>query len=324
MTPAQEPTPAAGASRRLLEGASGAAFEAEGALLLAAAGALAASSSAGTGAAGSGLEDPGLALVAAAGAAADGGPGRPEELAALARAVPPEELTSVLSATESLLARVDARWAWSLIQELAGADAAVQAGLGLDVAARIAIDEGTEWAPGVPLPDAEARVLLVAAAAIDPGWALELATEMLETHTPARLREALRLVAGSAARAGLGDRVAAKAAGEGFVSEQATWAAAAASAGALRGTALRGLTAELAPRVEDELDPGRELVAGLPLLEALAHGGEAGALVELAERWRVPPPLLAGQLFHAEAATGAAALLGSLADLTGMPPAGTA
>ena len=51
-------------------------------------------------------------------------------------------------------------------------------------------------------------------------------------------------------------------------------------------------------------------MAGLPLLEALAHGAEADLLVELAERWRVPPPLLADQLFHAQAAKGAAALLG--------------
>jgi hypothetical protein len=371
MTNGREPAAAAAAAgeaaRRLLESAAAAEFEPEGALLIGAAGALAASGAPGAGAAGEPgtagevgeagaggrLEDPGLALVAAAGAAAAGGGAvTREELAALARAVPAAELTPVLSVAESLLARVDPGWAWGLIEELAGASEAVQTGLSLDVAARIELDQGTGWTPGVPLPDAEARQLaadataraavagrlrgrddprlaalgerpagrslfaaearslLIAAAALDPGWSLELATEMLETHTPARLLQALRLVAGAAARAGLADAVAAKATENGFVSEQATWAAAASAAGALRGEALRGLAEELAPRVEDELDPGRELVAGLPLMEALAHGGEAGALVSLADRWRVPPPLLVDQLFHAEAASGAEALLG--------------
>jgi hypothetical protein len=77
------------------------------------------------------------------------------------------------------------------------------------------------------------------------------------------------------------------------------------------GAELAELAEALAPRIEDELDPGDELVAGLPLLEALAHGSQAGLLVELAGRWRVPPPLLADQLFHGEAAAGAAALLGA-------------
>jgi hypothetical protein len=372
MTAGPEPGAAAEAARRLLEGAARAEFEPEGALLLGAAGALAASGAPGgrasgtsgeAGAAGGSdapgepragepLEDPGLALVAAAGAAADGGAVTQDELAARARQVPAAQLTPVLSVAESLLARVDPDWAWGLIEELVGAEEAVRSGLGLDVAARIAIDQGTAWTPGVPLPDpetrqlaadatareavagrlrgrddprlaalhespagrslfaSEARSLLVAAAAVDPGRALELATEMLETHTPARLLQALRLVAGAAARAGLGDEVATKATEDGFVSEQATWAAAAAAAGALRGEELRRLVDALAPRVEDELDPGRELVAGLPLLEALAHGGEAGPLVELADRWRVPPPLLVDQLFHAETALGVAALVG--------------
>jgi hypothetical protein len=77
------------------------------------------------------------------------------------------------------------------------------------------------------------------------------------------------------------------------------------------GAELATLAEALAPRIQDELDPGDELVAGLPLLEALAHGGQGGLLVELAGRWGAPPPLLADQLFHAGAAAGAATLLGA-------------
>jgi hypothetical protein len=329
------------AARRLLAAAAaGAPFEAEGALLLAAAGALAGPAP---------MEDPGLALVVAAGAGAPR-----EELAALALAVPPAERAGALSVAERLLARIDPRWTWELITELVGAEAAVQAALGLDLAARLDLDHGQRWDPGVPVPGvyarqlaadaaardlvragpvpgardderlaalhgrkpgrglypSEARVLLVAAAAVDPAWALEVATGMLDTFGPEDLRASFRLVADAAVRAGLGDGVVAKAHEDGFVSEQATWAAAAASAGALGGAALVELAQELAFRAEDELDPGRELVAGLPLLEALAHGGQADPLTELAGRWLVPPPLLVDQLFHAEAAKGAALLVG--------------
>ena len=325
------------AAARLLAGAAGAAFEPEGALLLAAAGALAGERGR--------LEDPGLALVAAAGA----GAGR-DELAALAGAVPGGERARVLSVAERLLARIDPDWAWALIVDLVGARQAVHAALGLDVAAHA----GPDWSPGLAaaelpeawasqlaadraaraavagrlgradpplaglegprpgrlLPAAEARVLLPAAAAADPAWGLQVADAMLADHTPADLLASLRLVAEAAARAGLGAEVAALAERHGYASEQATWAAAAAWAGAMGGAELADLAGALAPRIEDELDPGDELVAGLPLLEALAHGGQGGLLAELAGRWGAPPPLLADLLFHAGAAQGAATLLG--------------
>jgi hypothetical protein len=339
------------AAGRLLAGAAGARFEAEGALLLAGAAALAGDRGR--------FDEPGLALVAAAGA----GAGR-DELAALAEAVPGAERATVLGVAERLLARIDPDWAWSLIVDLVGAGPAVHAALGLDVAAHA----GPSWSPGVPaaeLPEAwarqlaadrvaraavagrlgrdegalaaldgprpgrallpsEARVLLPAAAAVDPAWGLEVAEAMLADHSPADLLASLRLVAEAAVRAGLGAEVAGRATKPGYASEQATWAAAAAWAGAMGGAEVAELAGALAPRIEDELDPGDELVAGLPLLEALAHGGQGGLLVELAGRWRAPPPLLANQLFHAGAADGASALLGAegLAGLLAAPEDG--
>jgi len=55
----------------------------------------------------------------------------------------------------------------------------------------------------------------------------------------------------------------------------------------------------LAHRVAEQLDPGRELMAGLPLVMALAHGGAADPLPEEVLGWRLPAPLLTDQVLQA-------------------------
>jgi hypothetical protein len=152
-------------------------------------------------------------------------------------------------------------------------------------------------------------VLLAGVGLVDTGLALHVADGLMRTQQPADLQEALCLLAGQAVRAGLGDELLARARRDGFVTEQATWAVAAAAGGALDPIAAQRLADELAPRVLDELDPGRELVAGLPLLVALAHSGSGELCAELALAWRVPPPLLAQQLL-VSAAAGAQGLRG--------------
>jgi hypothetical protein len=140
---------------------------------------------------------------------------------------------------------------------------------------------------------------LVAAALVDPKRALGTPQAMLETVSPEGLAPALMLLAQSATREGLGDAVCEKAKQEDFITVQAAWTEAAAAGGALGGPALVEHVRELAPRAADELDPGRELLAGLPLVMALAHGGAAEELPGQAVAWRLPPPLLADQAFQA-------------------------
>ncbi len=155
--------------------------------------------------------------------------------------------------------------------------------------------------PARALPGAQARVLLAAAAAIDPEWALSLAGGMLRSHLPVELSDAFGLVARAAVRAGLSVQVEAMAQRDGFVAEQATWLAAAAAAGAVGLGGVSELARVLADRVDDELEPGRELIGGLPLLEALCAVGATDLLGELAVRWCVPPPLLVTRLFVTDA-----------------------
>jgi hypothetical protein len=69
------------------------------------------------------------------------------------------------------------------------------------------------------------------------------------------------------------------------------------------------LARELAPRVPDELDTDRELIAGMPLMMALACAGTSGLLLDLAVEWRTPPPVLADYLFHRMARRCAVELL---------------
>ena len=338
----------AAAAQRLLTRARRQRLDAEGVLPVASAGAIVEAAMPGAGwTAAMALQDPGLALTVAA-AAAHSRVDRCEELAALAASVPLAGRPDALAAAERHLARIDPLWAWRLVEDLVGPDAAMEAALGFDIAAQAAARH-LAWRPPSALPEAYARqlradevaraavagriqrddpalallnddppgrllhpseagVYLAAAAAVDVAWALDIALGLLHTHPPSHLLPAMRLAAESATAAGLGDRVVALAYASGFASEQATWAAAAAAGGGLSGRALTQLAADLAPRVTDELDPGRELVAGLPLLEALAHGGEADQLGALALDWRTPPPLLVQHLAMAETGRGASAL----------------
>ena len=94
-----------------------------------------------------------VALVVAAGAAT----GRPlgrvdvarrDELVTLARAVPEPDRPGVLSVAECLFARLDPAWAWAQIVDLVGAESAVRAAVGLDVAAHLALDWNADWWAG--------------------------------------------------------------------------------------------------------------------------------------------------------------------------------
>lgn len=152
--------------------------------------------------------------------------------------------------------------------------------------------------PGRSLYPTEAASLLAAAARVDAAWALTVADGLLKTHEPGALAEAMRLIACAAVAAGLAARVVARASRAGFAAEQAEWTCAAAASGALTGAALRRQVSDLAPRVADELDPGRELVAGLPLLLAAGRAGEPTLLARLAEEWNAPPVLLITELFR--------------------------
>jgi hypothetical protein len=165
-----------------------------------------------------------------------------------------------------------------------------------------------ESPPGRFLLPSEANAYLAAAAAIDPAWALDVACGLIETHTPDGLEESMYLTSRAAIRAGLADRVAAIARRPGFIVEQACWTHAAARSGAMEPDTVFALARELAPRVSDELDTDRELMAGLPLMMALACVGETELLSELAAEWRTPPPVLADYLFHRMAGSAAAKL----------------
>jgi hypothetical protein len=319
------PNRPAQAARRLLVRAAGGAFGPGDALLLAAASALAGEDAAGA------MADPARALATAC-----GNPGTsPDRLEPLTAAVPMSARATVLADMEPLLARIDPAWASDLLLRLLGAESVLRHGtLGLDVAARLGddahtllaskvacngpfarqlaadasarrredvfarLDDGT-LGPVRMLPPNECRSYLVAAALVDPKRALGLAQAMLETVSPDALAPALLLLAQAAAREGLGEAVCERARREDFITVQAAWTEAAAAAGALGGSALVERVLTLAPRVADELDPGRELLAGLPLVMALAHGGMAAELRAQALEWRLPPPLLADQAFQA-------------------------
>jgi hypothetical protein len=315
------------AARRILARAGGGAFGPGDALLLAAASALAGKDDDGP------MTDPARALVAACGLRG----ASPDHLDLLTAAVPPLARPTLLADLEPLLARIDPAWAWELIRRLLDDEETLRHGtLGLGVAARLGdeaeartllaskvarnghfarqlaadasarrredvfarLEEGTLGPVHMLLPS-ECRSYLVAAALVNPKRALGLADAMLETVPPQGLAPALLLLTQTAAREGLGGAVRERARREDFITLQATWTESAAAAGALSGRALVEHVRELAPRVADELDPGRELLAGLPLVMALAHGGAAEALSEQAVEWRLPPPLLADQAFQA-------------------------
>ncbi|MEO6530343.1 MAG: hypothetical protein ABI563_06120 [Specibacter sp.] len=266
----------------------------------------------------------------------------------LARAVPVDSRLTVLSFAEGLLAQSHPRQAWELICSVVGAKTAVAHALGLDVAAHLGAAEpwqpGVELPPVIErqlladataraavagtlhglddprlsglladpvetaMTPAQARVLVVAGAAAEPGRAVEVAVHLLRHFPVHHLDESLRLVARIATRAGFAGQVAAQAHTEGFVAEQCTWAAAAATAGALNPDGVVQLAATLAPRIEDELDPGRELVAGLPLIEALLQIGAVDEAVGWAAHWQLPVPVLLRRCLHAGLGTGAALL----------------
>lgn len=112
-----------------------------------------------------------------------------------------------------------------------------------------------------------------------------------------RLRPwSLEFAARAAARVGGIARVLEKARRSRFVADQATWVQAASATESSSRQEIADLVNGLAPRVVDELDFGREHVAGLPLLVALARKGHGEALLHWAVEWRVPPPLLAEHL----------------------------
>lgn len=143
---------------------------------------------------------------------------------------------------------------------------------------------------------AEASSYLVAAAAVEPEWALARADDLLEHHSPSSLGPALELVARAAVAAGLSERVLEFARRSGFITEQAQWTLAATAADALADPCR--LVEDLLPRTLDELDPGEELTAALPLFVALAYAGNTDRLFLLAQRWRLPPPSLYTELFR--------------------------
>jgi hypothetical protein len=165
-----------------------------------------------------------------------------------------------------------------------------------------------ETPPGRFLLPSEAGAYLAAAAMLDPAWGLDVAEGLLRTHAAADIDEALYVSARIAVRAGMAEAVALLPSQSGFIAEQACWTEVAARSGALPQEAIVAIVRELAPRVGDELDPGRELIAGLPLLMALAHAGDVQALMDLAAEWRVPPPVVADRLLYVMAQNAAATL----------------
>lgn len=147
------------------------------------------------------------------------------------------------------------------------------------------------------LPD-ETASYLVAAAAIDPQWALEMADQALKLYPPEDLSDALLLLGQAAAHRGFASLLLERIEQAPFIAEQAHWTLVAAAARVLHGPALIQHVKLLAPRVSDELDSERELIAGLPLLLALTYEDSPSLLTELAHTWRLPPPLLVQRLFH--------------------------
>lgn len=150
------------------------------------------------------------------------------------------------------------------------------------------------------ITSAEISALLGGAIALDPGWGLELAHQMGKHYSPDELWGCLCLIAESLANKARVERLVEITMSEEFIMEQAYWLWAAVIAGALHGERLHQIVAEFRPRVIDELDPGDELMAGLPILMALATAGENDLVLELALEWKCPPPVLVNHLFNEE------------------------
>lgn len=161
---------------------------------------------------------------------------------------------------------------------------------------------------------ARAQVLLVAAAAALPARALSLVDHVLQRLAPADLGDALRLVAILLAHAGLADEVSAAVRRRTFVAEQCVWVAAGAAARVIRPDEVVTLASDLSARVDDELDHGREWVAGLPLVEALLTLGAVDVALPLVDRWQLPARAIVSRCLH----TGSAAAAGALARHPGL------
>jgi len=314
------------AATRLMERPPGA-LERRGAMVLAAAGAIAGP-----------LVRPGLSPAASfmihAGAATVH-PVPKSVLRDLGAEIPSNERLDCLAAAEPLLALLDARWAWEFMQDLVGAEQTIRAAaLGLDIASHLDEDtvlelfsdkcrlnsmfaeqlavEGAARARQKPCLEARnvkpfaAGPYLAAAAFTGASEGLRAAHELLEWLSPDVLQEGLCLVAEAAVHQGCAPAIARLAAGESDITVQAAWVEAAARSHAVEPGTLISLIRELGPRVTGELDPGRHLLAGLPLLAALAAAGSDEDLARLGVEWRVPPPLLADQLFYRGLAAGPA------------------
>jgi hypothetical protein len=277
------------------------------------------------------MSDPSLTFIIAAAGEASTPAGRREELTRLGRAVPVNRRVDVLATAEGLLARVDPAWAWSLMLELVGEVSIPTMGIGLVITAyaeragltnfpsalyqlpdfyqrQLAADQTARLASLLPT---EAASYLAAAAAVDPEWALEIADSMLQVHPPDRLAPALIMVAAAAERSKIGQQVIKRVNQSEFITVQANWTQAAAAARTLMGPNLSATFRELAPRVQDELDPGREFLAGLPLMLALAHSGQIDDFLQYAVEWNIPPQILVKRIFSSRALRGADRLRGS-------------
>lgn len=162
-----------------------------------------------------------------------------------------------------------------------------------------------ETSSGWSLLPSEAVSYLVAAAAVDAKWALEIADSMLQVYPSDRLAPALTLLAAAAVSSTIGQQVINRVNRPGFIAVQANWTLAAAAVEALTGPDLLATFRELAPRVQDELDPGREFVAGLPLMLSLAYSEQIDDFLQYAVDWNIPPEVLSKQIFFLRAVRGA-------------------
>ena len=154
----------------------------------------------------------------------------------------------------------------------------------------------------------EAASYLLAAAAIDPAWALSVADGLLLTHKPEDLVEAMCLMGRVARWVGLGDALFDRAQRQDFVTVQAAWTQAAAAANVINGKTLEDIVDMLAERAIDELDPGDDPVIHLHLLMSLAYSGMIDKLIAMSKEWGFPPPLLVHQIFYNQISTAAAKL----------------
>lgn len=273
------------------------------------------------------LRDPCLQLKSAAAAAA-----QQPRLVALVDAIPLGSRLTALSSAECLLARMDPHWAWELILSRLGRDAAFSSAvLGLDVAAQVNAAEArclfaeksaanqlfgrqlradiagreldgltgaSDLPPARDLFPSEAAAWLAGTARRDPLRALAFADEVLEVHSPAKLQDAIQLLAHAVVAQGYADRIAGLARRQGYIAEQAAWTCAAALSGALAGGELAEHVADLRPRVVDELDRGDVRLAALPLSVALAAGDLAAMIPGTASAWDVSATDLAQAVFH--------------------------